>query len=409
MVPAKRAAGERAPSSDRLRRAAELLAGDPRLQSRFSGLLAHSRRIRVSEYHVTNACNIRCEGCWFFEYGHDQQTHEEKDLAALARFLQAERQERKINTALVIGGEPTLFLDRLRVFVENMTHVTISTNGLRRLPKEGFEKVAIGLTLFGGGPLDDKLRGIKPSGRRFAGLFETALRNYRDDPRAGFIYAITEDGLPYIEDTVRRIADNGGKLAFNFYSKYHTADPLAQEAGSRLLDEALRVKSLYPDTVVSHPYYIRALITGRSHWGSFGYESCPSISVDHPAHRDRLANGNPTLPLFNTYGADLTSVKFCCTSGHCDSCRDSQAVTSWLLVNLDRFLDSKQSLRTWIEIAESYWRQFIWGPYHWTVAPDYETLSLQQETPMMRGPAARSPQRAEEQEVESESVACPGE
>jgi len=409
MIPAKRAAGERAPSSDRLRRAAELLAGDPRLQSRFSGLLSHARRIRVSEYHVTNACNIRCEGCWFFEYGHDTQTREEKDQEALARFLQKERQERRVNAALVIGGEPTLFLDRLRVFVENMTYVTISTNGLRRLPTDGFEKVAVGLTLFGGGPLDDKLRGIKPSGRRFNGLFETTLRNYRDDPRAGFIYAITEDGLPYIEDTVKRIADNGNKLQFNFYSKYHTADPLAQEEGSRLLDEALRVKWLYPDTVVSHPYYIRALITGQSHWGAFGYDSCPSISVDHPAHRDRLANGNPTLPFFNTYGADLTSVKFCCTSGHCDNCRDSQAVMSWLLVNLDRFLDSKQNLQTWIEISESYWRQFIWGPYHWTIAPDYETLSRQSEPAPARGPVARSPQPVEALEAEVESVSCPGE
>lgn len=411
MSPAKRAAGERAPSSDRLRRAAELLAGDPRLQSRFSGLLSHARRIRVSEYHVTNACNIRCEGCWFFEYGHDTQTREEKDLEALARFLQKERQERRVNAALVIGGEPTLFQDRLRVFVENMTYVTISTNGLQPLPKEGFEKVAVGLTLFGGGELDDKLRGIKPGGRRFTGLFETTLRNYKDDPRAGFIYAITEDGLPYIEDTVKRIADNGNKLQFNFYSKYHTADPLAQEAGSRLLDEALRVKWCYPDTVVSHPYYIRALITGRSHWGTFGYDSCPSISVDHPDHRERLANGNPTLPFFNTYGADLTSVKFCCTSGHCDSCRDSQAVMSWLLVNLDRFLDSKQNLRTWVEISESYWRQFIWGPYHWTIAPDYETLSRQSETPPSppRGPVARAPQPVEAQEAEVENVPCPGE
>jgi len=26
------------------------------------------------------------------------------------------------------------------------------------------------------------------------------------------------------------------------------------------------------------------------------------------------ANGNPTLPLFNVYGADLKTVQFCCTS-----------------------------------------------------------------------------------------------
>ena len=28
----------------------------------------------MTEYHLTNACNIRCQGCWFFEFGHDKKT-----------------------------------------------------------------------------------------------------------------------------------------------------------------------------------------------------------------------------------------------------------------------------------------------------------------------------------------------
>ena len=70
------------------------------------------------------------------------------------------------------------------------------------------------------------------------------------------------------------------------------------------------------------------------------------------------------LPFFNTWAADKSTVKFCCTSGHCTGCRDSQAVFSWLLVNRDQFLDSAGSLLTWVELAESYWKQFIWSPYH---------------------------------------------
>ena len=110
--------------------------------------------------------------------------------------------------------------------------------------------------------------------------------------------------------------------------------------------------------------HIRTMITGESHWGSFGYENCPSISVGHPAHRERLVNGRPYLPLFNTWSADLKTLKFCCTSGHCNGCRDSQAVLSWLLVSLHHFLGNATMLETWIGIAESYWRQFYWSPYH---------------------------------------------
>ena len=268
--------------------------------------------------------------------------------------------------SFVIGGEPTLFPDRLRLYVKHMPYVTISSNGLRRLPMEGFENVAIGLTLFGGGPMDDQLRGIKPSGRTFSGLFETALGNYRDDPRAGFIYALTETGIEHIEETVVRIRDNGNRVNFNFYSAYDAEDPTALARQEELLEEALRVRAKYPDTVVSTPYYIRTMITGRSHFGRFGYDVCPSLSQDHAGHADRLVNGNPVLPFFNTWAADLKTVKFCCTSGHCNGCRDSQAVISWMVVSMDRFLTDKVMLETWVEMAESYWKQFIWGPFHWT-------------------------------------------
>lgn len=345
------------------RLAARAAGTDEALLGRFHAVRAFARTIRPSEYHVTNACNLRCQGCWFFTFGYDQRTREQTELAALRDFIQREH-ARHINAALLIGGEPTLVPQRIMAFVEGMEHVTISTNGLRPLPRNGFERVSIGITLFGGGDLDDELRAIKPGGLRFTGLFDMALRHYRDDPRAIFNYAITSRGIDHIEPTVRRIRDNGNRVTFNFYSAYHTADPLRCSKEQALLDEALRISDAYRDTVVTHPYYLRALVTGQTEFGPFGYDVCPSISWDHPGHAARRANGNPSLPLFNAYAADLETVQFCCTSGHCDGCRDSQAVQSWLLVSLRRFLHSKQGLQTWVELAESYWRQFVWSPYH---------------------------------------------
>jgi MoaA/NifB/PqqE/SkfB family radical SAM enzyme len=354
-------AGGRPESVERLAR--QVAGPDETLLRRFHAVRAFSRSIRVSEYHLTTACNIRCRGCWFFTFGYDKRTKGQADLAALRAFIQRER-ARHVNAALLIGGEPTLVPERIMAFVEGMERVTISTNGLRRLPRDGFERVSVAVTLFGGGPLDDELRAIRPNGRAFSGLFAAALDHYHDDPRVIFFYAITSRGLEHIEPTVRRIRDNGNRVTFNYYSEYHTDDPLRRGHEHRLLDEALRVREAYPETVLSHPYYLRALITGRTEFGRFGYEVCPSISWDHPDHAARRANGNPTLPLFNTYAPDLETLHFCCTSGHCADCRDSQAVQSWLLVSARRFLHSKEGLETWVELAESYWRQFVWSPYH---------------------------------------------
>ena len=319
------------------------------------------RNTRISIYQITNACNLRCKGCWFFEYDFDKKTKDVKSIDSLNVFLKNER-DRGINTVLVFGGEPTLFPRRIDAFVEHFGNVTLATNGLKKFPQRGFEQVALLVALFGGARLDDELRAIRPSGKRFTGLFAEALENYRNDPRAFFLFAITEDGIDQIEDTVKRIGDNGNRLNFSFYSKYDSRDPLRVENGKELLDAALRAQQLYPDTVASHPYYIETMITGRSHWAEFGYPVCSAISVDHPAHSERLTNGNPVLPGFNSWAADLETINFCCTSGHCDGCRDGQAVFSWLLMNMQKFRENKRLLKTWIEISESFWSQFIWAP-----------------------------------------------
>jgi hypothetical protein len=339
-----------------------LLDGDVGYLERYHKVKSLARRVRSTEYLLTNACNIRCEGCWFFKHDFDKTTNELKSVDGVREFARRER-ARGITYSIIIGGEPTLIQDRVAAFVEVMDFVTISTNGLKKMPREGFEKVAVQISLFGGGKLDDELRAIKPGNVRFTGLFDQALRNYEGDPRACFVYAITDDGIDYIVDTVRRIHENGNRVSFNFYSKHNQTEPLWMLNAPRLLAEALRAKELYPTTVLSHPYFIRTIITGDSHWGRFSYETCPSISVDHPDHAARRANGNPTLPLFNAYAADCKTVNFCCTSGHCDDCRDSQAVLSWLIVNFDRFRESGVLLKSWIEISESYWKQFIWAPY----------------------------------------------
>jgi organic radical activating enzyme len=337
----------------------DILDGDHHYLERWLRLRRLMRKIRTSEYQITNACNLRCKGCWFFEYDFDKRTKDVKDIDALKTFLENER-ARGVNAALVIGGEPTLFPRRIAAFVEHIDYVTLATNGLRKFPTQCFEQVTLLVALFGGSRLDDELRAIKPGGKRFKGLFDQALKNYYQDPRAFFLFAITEDGIDQIEEAVKRIGDNGSRLHFSFYSKYDSDDPLRVEDGQRLIDTALRAKQRYPDTVASHPYYIETMITGRSHWAEFGYGVCPSFSVDHPAHAERIANGNPFLPGFNTWAADLETITFCCTSGHCDGCRDSQAVFSWLLTNMQRFRANEQLFKTWIEIAESFWSQFIW-------------------------------------------------
>jgi hypothetical protein len=335
------------------------------IAERMKALRGYSSTVRASEYHLTNACNIRCKGCWFFVQEFDKlgnkSQKEVADPSALDAFVRREC-ERGVNTALLIGGEPTMVPRRVAVYVEHMKNVSVSTNGLLALEKEGFEDVSVAITLFGGLRSDDALRAIRPSGTSFSGLFQTALRNYRNDERAFFIYGVAPQHVGEIRPTIERIVDNGNIVSFNYYHDYRLAAEYPKEV-SALLNELLELKEDYPKQIASHPYHIRALVEGEAHFGRFGYESCPSVSVDSEANKGRLSNGKKYLPKFNTWAADLKTVLKCCTSGECESCRDSQAVYSWLLVNVRHFFSSPELLATWVAIAESYWSQFTWSPY----------------------------------------------
>jgi hypothetical protein len=344
-----------------LERVAELTEGVGELRDRLQAVKAFSAGVRSAEVFITNACNLRCRGCWFFDHDMDKAAAEVRDLADLRDFAQMLQASGTTNV-LVIGGEPALFCDRIAVFAERFPYVSVISNGTRQVPYDGFEQLQVFVSVWGGGPIDDELRGHRPSGRRFDGLFDIGLRAYRDDPRVVWAYTLSQDSLPYIESTVQAVRDNGNKVLFGFYSDYDGAGPSRLDDEQQVVAEMVRMLDAYPDTVIGHPYYFRTLVSGHSHWDSFGYDTCPSISVDHPAHAERLANGNPVLRGFNTYRTDH-SIQFCCTSGHCRQCRDSQAVFSWILVNMHHFLGSTQQLQTWVELAETFYRQYYWSPY----------------------------------------------
>lgn len=297
------------------------------LMKRFRAVRQEAKSMRSSLYHLTNKCNLRCKGCWFFEFEFDSRVQELESLDVWRKRAQQEA-ERGINAPLLIGGEPSMFLERIKLFMEYMPMVTVSTNGLKKIPVDGFEDVTIAISLFGGGPLDDELRVIGPNGKTFTGLFDRALKNYKDDDRAGFVYAIARNGIPYMEDAIRRIRDNGNRVLFNYYADYGGLELLQHDAEAELLEKALVLQQKYPETVASHPYFLKALISGQTEWGTFGYAECPSVSIGCIDNSERVKSGVPVLPLFNAYSADMRTIAKFCTSGECGKCRDSQAMIS---------------------------------------------------------------------------------
>ena len=94
-------------------------------------------------------------------------------------------------------------------------------------------------------------------------------------------------------------------------------------------------------------------------WWMMHEPTAPELELGDQA-QSLMDRGNRVGEIARTY---VPGIHFCCTSGHCEGCRDSQAVQTWLLVSVRHFLESRQGLQTWVELAENYWRQFVWSPY----------------------------------------------
>jgi MoaA/NifB/PqqE/SkfB family radical SAM enzyme len=300
--------------------------------------------IRSSIYDVTNQCNLRCTGCFFFSSGEHLVAEEEPDPAAWEAFVDRER-DRGVNLAILVGGEPTLHLDRVAAFYDRIP-TYCATNGLIKVPRERFPDMMVGISVWGDSETETRLRGKD--------VFSRSLENYRGDPHTYYLYTITPQQLGHLEPIIERIADAGLKVHMQLLSNdedaqgYGWAEPQLVRVRAEMDDMLDR----YPDAVISSHYYHEVLTTGRMLGRRFGWSECPSVT-------EALDDRDPQprrLIRFVRWAADLRSMHRCCTSAtrDCGTCKDGAAHMSWIMVNKRRHMHTTRDLQNWIEVYEMF-------------------------------------------------------
>jgi MoaA/NifB/PqqE/SkfB family radical SAM enzyme len=302
-----------------------------------------SLNIRSSIYDVTNRCNLRCKGCFFFSSGEHQVT-EEMDLSKWEKFIDKEK-ARGVNLAILIGGEPTLCMDRVEAFYKRMP-TYCATNGLIKVSREKFPDMMVGISLWGGGKDEKILRGRD--------TFAISSKNYEGDPYTYYLYTVTPRQVGKIEPVIRRIADAGLKVHLQLLSNDEAVDGFSWQEGElqdlrREMDEML---DLYPRTVISSKYYHEILTTGIMLGRRFGWKECPSVTET----MDNRVPPTRRLIHFYRFAADLKTVHRCCTSAtrDCSTCKDGAAHMSWIMVNKREHMKSTRDLQNWIEVYEMF-------------------------------------------------------
>ena len=88
--------------------------------------------LRESTYDMSNRCNIRCDGCYYYE-GDKQFAVENLSPEDWRTLMRAEK-ARSITYVVLAGAEPSLVPELLEVCYSEMPLGSIATNGLKKYP-----------------------------------------------------------------------------------------------------------------------------------------------------------------------------------------------------------------------------------------------------------------------------------
>lgn len=310
--------------------------------------------LRESAYDVTSACQLRCDGCFYFQ-GDKYQTRDNRSPEAWRQFLLQEK-ERGINYVNLAGAEPALAPKILAVCHEVIPLGNVFSNGLRQIDPS--LRYRIHLSVWGDSTGDPKYRKYY-GGREGPYCLPVQLANYRQDDRVIFVYTFNSENVDQVDEVLERVADEGHQITFSVFSL-----PEACESSLRLGDtlrktreKMLEAMDRWGDTVVYSQYNAEVHTQERSLHAQFG---CP-----YP--RAQIAAGLPQMGLgksFRSYRTDLTHVPeadCCIPDTDCADCRHYAAGSAIVTSRFSQHVETEEQFRAWLDYVDTYLAIWILG------------------------------------------------
>ncbi len=302
--------------------------------------------LRESTYDLTNRCNIRCEGCYYYA-GEKQFAEENLDEDAWQALMLAEK-KRGITFAVLAGAEPSLVPQLCRICAATIAHGAIATNGLKALPRDIDYRIHI--SVWGNDRTSKELR-------KAGEMLVRQIANYRDDPRAVFVYTFTPDNISEAREVTELLARSGQQITFNMFSApvgytgplRHTPESLARTAEMmrQLLEE-------YPHNVLFSAYNIVA------HTHRQGLDAL--FSCTYPRRNPSTAIGLGRS--FRQYRTDLAwdrAAACCVPDTDCADCRHYAAGSAIVTSRMFRHATDQETFAAWLDYVDTYLAVWVRG------------------------------------------------
>jgi MoaA/NifB/PqqE/SkfB family radical SAM enzyme len=295
---------------------------------------------------MTSHCNLRCEGCYYYE-GDKQNTVDERDTEKWRTLLEAEK-KRGITFVVLAGAEPGLVPELCKTCYDVIPLGCIASNGLKSFPSDIGYKIHV--SVWGDDAESKKYRG-RP-------CLEQQLNSFENDDRAVFVYTFTKRNIDQVDTVVNRIAERGGKVTFNIFSPplgYEGELTLDTEAFHRTRKKMLQMLAMHPETILFSSY-------------SAEVHTDPEKSL-HRRFQCPYPRCNPDSKLglgrsFRQYRTDLTwdrTAACCVPDTNCDDCRHYAAGSAIVTARMAQHVDSELRFRKWLDYVDTYLAVWVQG------------------------------------------------
>ncbi len=321
------------------------IIADPAIRERWEKVRRYFF-LRESTYDMTNRCNIRCEGCYYF-IGDKQFADENNDPAAWRNLFEAEK-KRGITFVVLAGAEPSLVPQLCAVCHDVIPLGAIATNGLKSIAREIDYRIHI--SVWGN---DTSSLAI----RKAPDMLVRQMANYRDDERAVFVYTFTPFNIDEAREVTKLLAENSQQITFNMFSApvgytgtlCHSPESLQKTR--KVMHELLLA---YPRTVLFSTYNIVA------HTANTGLHDLFSCTYPRRNPSTDIGLGRS----FRQYRTDLQwnrDAACCVPDTNCDDCRHYAAGSAVVTARMYRHATDPLTFSAWLDYVDTYLAVWVRG------------------------------------------------
>jgi len=183
------------------------------------------------------------------------------------------------------------------------------------------------------------------------------IDNYKNDPRAIFVYTFTRNNIDQVHEVAAKLAENNCRLTFNMFSA-----PVGYDGSLRHTADSLKkTRGVMVDLLLTYPRYVLF-----SHYSAVAHTHRYGL---HDLYGCSYPRMNPSTDFglgrsFRHYRTDFSwnrDAACCVPDTDCADCRHYAAGSAVVTARLFRHTTDPDTFKAWLDYVDTYLAIWVTG------------------------------------------------